>query len=432
VKSGPVRTSITSRIWVERGAWLAAATGLILSPAVFGQVLLREGRGEVAGRVAEVGPLGVGVDVDVDGRAVRRLVGWDRVKRVDGDKSAAAASLVPLSETLWRARSRLDRGDWLASEPLLTPLAANYAGANGRGPTAAVVFVGLLRCRLARGARAGAIGAWLELLATYERSSPGGSALTIAGWTRPSDWLGGSIEGLPVFDARTGLTPSLPPIWVGEPALEIASSRGEWTAEVPDAAPAVASELAAWYTTVGRFEAGTDAPWPKAYSDTPGPRLVRLIVQARTGDAAQRATARESLKGLLAQEGADSWEEAWCRAAIGRSLLREDDREQKIRGVVQLLHVPARLGRSSPYLAGVCLAEAAVTLADLGDAQAAHALRQELDTAYPGHPASAWSRLQAIKPPAAVAPAAPAKPEAVEVPSPAPAPAVAPPERRRR
>ncbi len=374
------------------------ASALLLGAAVCfhpgfaaAQVELREGRGEVAGTVADVSPLGVSVDVPTDAKPVRRIVGWDRVKSIGGERAQAAAVFAPLSDAIWRARSRLDRGDWAGAEPLLTPLVDRFEGDSGKGPSAAVVFDGLLRCRLARGARAGSISAWLQLLAVYQRS--GVSGVT---WEPPQSWIGGTIDAMPVIDLKTGLAPSLPPIWVGEPGLELAASQGDWSRAAGAGSP-VASELGAWYTIAGRYEAGSAIEWPQKWSDAPGPRLVRLIVQARAGDAAQRAAARESILGIMAGDGVESWQESWCRAAIGRSLIREDDPEQKIRGVVQMLHVPARLSRSSPYLAGVCLAECATTMWDLGDPQAAVALKQELAASYPAHPALTWSRLLDIK-----------------------------------
>lgn len=411
MKAGTFRDRMASPALIRRGAaLLVGVAALALPVSATGQVILREGRGELAGTVADVGPLGVSVDVSTDGKPTPRIVGWDRVKSIVGDRARGAEPFIPLSDALWRARARLERGDWLGAEPLLIPLAERYTGDSGKGPSAAVVFDGLLRCRLARGAQAGSISAWLQMLAVYQRS--GVSGVT---WAPPASWIGGTIDALPAVDPRTGLTPSLPPIWVGEPGLDLAASRGDWTRAAGAGSP-TAAELAEWYTIAGRFEAGSAIQWPSKWSDAPGPRLVRLIVQARAGDAAQRAAARESILGIMGGDSAESWEEAWCRAALGRSLLREDDHEQKIRGVVQLLHVPARLSRASPYLAGVCLAEAATAMWALGDVQAAVALKQELASAYPTHPALTWSRLLDIKaggtPPrlAAASPSAPAQP----------------------
>jgi hypothetical protein len=116
-------------------------------------------------------------------------------------------------------------------------------------------------------------------------------------------------------------------------------------------------------------------------------------VAARTGDAQSRRAARERLEEFMSS-GVETWVEAWCRAAIGRSLVLEDDREQRLLGVVSLLHVPARLDRSHPYLAGLCLAEAALALADLGDAEGAERLRRELGQRYPDHPVLTWAPIR--------------------------------------
>jgi len=388
-----------------------------------GQVTLREGKGQVEGSIVDVGPAGVGIDVDVAGRKTRRIVGWDRVKSVEGDKAAQPIPMAAMSESLWRARSRLERGDWLAAEPLLIPLENTGSASADSGPTAAVIHEGLLRCRLARNARAGAIGAWLNLLRVYERAGATGEA----GWARPATWIGGTIEAGArgagpsawVMDAAIGLVPALPPIWVGETAMDVAPSRS-WSAPDSDKTTplGMADEMALWYAVASRFEAGeVSIDWPAARGNSPGVRLARLIVQARTGDAEQRESACDGLRGIMGREGAEPWEESWCRAAIGRSLLRSDDSEARLRGVIQLLHVPARLSDASPHLAAVCLAEAAAAMWELGDRQAAIALKGELTTRFGLHPAAGWAKLRPIS----SAPAAPApapRPEAEQVPIP--------------
>lgn len=377
---------------------------LMAAAGARGQVVLREGKGELRGTVVEVGVGGVTVDAEENGQNSKRVVGWDRVLRVEGEHAGEAAAMLGAAEELWRVRVRVERGDWPGAESLLAGLWPSIRDQSG--PSAVVGLDAALRCRLARGARAGAIGAWLELMGAYERSGAVSSGVGAAVVVRPSAWVGGVIGGLPALDLRTGLTPSLPPMWVGEPSMAAAAAAGEWMHAPLSAKASLVSELAGWYGVAARDEAGGDGArmeWPAGTGGSAGVRLVRLIVQARVGDAAARAGARELLRGIMGSESIEPWEEAWCRAGIGRSLLGETENEQKIAGVIELLHVPARLSGASPYLAGVCLAEAAVAMWDVGDKQAAAALKGELLARHPGHPAASWGRMAEIVSPVVVA-----------------------------
>lgn len=408
---------------IVRGFGLGVILLALCAPAL-GQVVLRGDGGRIDGRIIEIGPGGVVLEVTADGRSTRRTVGLDRIRRLDGEFAERWSVLADDADTLWRIRTRIERSDWAGAEALLPSLKHDWL--SSPGPTSVVALDARLRCRAARGARAGAVAAWLELLGAYERAgaiSGGGAAPLIA---RPAGWIGGVIDGIPVLDPRTGLAPSLPPIWVGEPALNALGESGATDGTVSaDSKAGLASELASWYIAAARAEAPSTVsrgaptppgspeellPLPTGTALAPGEglRLVRLIVQARAGSSSERAAARDSLRVLISGETTESWQEAWCRAAIGRSLLREDDRETRVSGIIELLHVPARLSAVSPYLAGVCLAEAAVALWDLGDPQAAGALKGELLTGYAGHPAANWGRLAEIVAPApAHAPAAP-------------------------
>jgi hypothetical protein len=212
---------------------------------------------------------------------------------------------------------------------------------------------------------------------------------------------------------------ALPPMFLAWPSVE-AMARGA----APEAADAKAQFLSALYLAAARFEAEGKAEMPPVATNDSGVQLVAEIVRARIGDPAAREEARKLLRarveaGQSTAAGATPmapWMEAWCRAAIGRSYLREDSPEQKRVGLVELLHVPARFATAHPYLAGMALAEASVTLRGLGDTQGADVLARELDTIYPTHPVQDWGPLRSTRaaaraavPPAAgpaVAPAA--------------------------
>src|SRR5207248_1943375 len=123
------------------------------------------------------------VAVESAGRKQDQFIGWDRVQRVEGEHAAEADGLAELADRTWRARSRIERGDFASAEPLFEQLFASMTGHDG--PTAAIASEGLLRCRLARGAQAGAVWPWLEWLSVIERSG-GLSAPASAGAPAPT------------------------------------------------------------------------------------------------------------------------------------------------------------------------------------------------------------------------------------------------------
>jgi hypothetical protein len=170
----------------------------------------------------------------------------------------------------------------------------------------------------------------------------------------------------------------------------------------------IVPRLADAYRVSARFEGGTtptsaelDAlgeglgAGPLTQLDGPqaGLRLVSAVVLARVGESDQRARARAVLQSLT-DARPEPWAEAWCRVALGRSLLREDDAERRLAGVLELLHIPARLAESDPYLLGLALAQAAVALRDMGDQASASRLFDEFSALPAEHPAWAWAPIR--------------------------------------
>jgi hypothetical protein len=378
---------------------IAPLAVIILAAA---QVQLRAGEEPPAPEVIAAGPEGVLVGRD---SKAEFLIGWDRVRRLDGPLGPGAGAYMPQGEALWRARTRLERGDAPGAEPIFEQLMPALAGQ--AGPMPAVAAEGLLRCRLRRGAQVAAIEPWLIWL----QNRDGGQAQ--AGIARfAADWA--EMAGLdPIMDRATGLIPALPPIWLDWPAVRVlgTSSRAPTEATLTDAATA----LSALYQHAAGFEAGIDRPLPPIGTGDAGVAIVADIVTARTGTEAERASARDRLAQRIAG-GGEPWMEAWCRAALGRSMIREIDAETRCQGVIQLLHLPARFGGSHRYLAGLCLAEASVVLAELGYDAGAARLRQELLESYPDHPVLEWSGVRLTRPSGIGArPAQPSGPGAVSL-----------------
>jgi hypothetical protein len=371
---------------VASGVWAALASTSLARP-----VVLRDGT-RVEGKVLATTLGGVRLEGDGAGNAKgARVVSWDLVKGVEGDAGAGNFGLA--ADALWRARTRLERGDARAAEAVAEPLVETYASEGG--PSALLAAECVVRCRLARGAQAAAVSAWLWWVQVQEG--------------RGTDvWIGGGTALGAMADSATGLAVQLAPMWAPGPTAVSAASSTDWSRA--RASGGSAGALAELYEKAARFEAGldTEVVLTGAEAKGDGVAFVREIVLARGGDAEARAGARQALERRLAVYEAlkvegkakdtprPRWVEAWCRVALGRSMVREQDERVRMQGVLQLLHVPARFGRDQASLAALALAESAVALESMGDADGAAALRDELERAYPADPVRAWESLRSV------------------------------------
>ncbi len=369
-----------------------------MAAALAAQIEMRAGEAPPPGDVLAVSLEGVtvgfpGAAPGAVGPMVQPVViGWDRVRSLGSSVERAAEPFRAIADRAWRARTRVERDDLAGAEPLLEELHATYAGKSG--PTAAMVGQNLLRCRLARGAQTLAIEPWLTWLGSGSLESAPAPARKSRdeAETEPAPLTPAAL------DPATGLVPALPPMWLDSPGVQAyARSRAPAPAALDEKTPVLqrrAAAMAMLYWRAARFECGLETgPLPSGDPD-PAVGLVQQIVLARAGDPAQRESARGQLRARL-KAPIDPWTEAWCRAAIGRSLLREDSVELRRLGIVELLHVPARLPEQCPYLTGLALAESAVALNALGDGPGAEGLRAELRSTFAGHPALDWSPIVA-------------------------------------
>jgi hypothetical protein len=297
-----------------------------------------------------------------------RMLGWDLVYYAEGEGASDVAVYAEFSDTVWRAKSRLERGDFRLAGPLFEELFEQQARVGIEGPTGLMIAEGTLRCRVASGRHTDAIEAWavaLDIRGTGQRQS-GESA----------------VAGL--IDAETGLVPTLAPIWLdgSVDAKRLAAGGAD--------APGTAGPLIALYrASARRSVGGPEDELPRGEPGEHGERLVALMLRATGPDELARVTARERLLDV-AEESAGSWQESWARTAIGRSLLMESEERLRDAGVLHLLHLPARFSRSQPHLAAVALAEVGREMHERGDSRLVELMRSELRRQYPEHEANAW------------------------------------------
>lgn len=419
----------------------AVALALVLTAST--QVTLRGGEATPAGEIVAVDAGGVWLgppapapaapqqndpagstrrSLDAPTAAPVLVIPWDRIKTVSGQFAAQAASFHDAAELAWRARTRLERSDFPAAEPLFEKLFVEQFRSQ-TGPTAAVVDEGLLRCRIHRAAHAASIEPWLALLRTGNVQT---APVLHANWAAESGLA-------PIIDPQSGLCPGLPPMWLAWKSVDTVSVPpvSLKPGDKPTQVDARVQALGDLYTQAAKFELGQPATLPELATNDPGVNFVWQIVAARIGNPDQRDAARKLLTDRLAKSAASAasaqlpaWQEAWCHAAIGRSLLREDSGDTKRLGVVELLNLPARYSHAHPYLAGLALAEASATLRTLGDTAGADVLAAELFREYPTHPAIDWAPMRSFIPKAepATPKASSSQPRPADPPAQAPSP----------
>lgn len=382
---------------------LAALSCLL--PLTCAQVQLRGPGTTPPHRVQTIAAEGVSVTWE---NGTGETLAWDRVRSVSAEDAADAAPYLELAQTAWRARTRLERGDAIGAEPLFESLYPSVR--DSKGPTAITITEGLLRCRLRRGATASATDAWLAWLRAGggTSTSPNTSPITSPG-TGTGDLSAQAFPLLmPLHEPPLLVIKRLPPIFLPGPELRALANEPADPGAAQSQPPSgdTIERLASLYRAAARFEldrtpgGGGTVPassssearvpdaqaWP-AVSNDPTYTLVREIVLSRIGDQPTRAASRAALDARLKRTETSEWIRAWCRTAIGRSLILETDAESKRRGTLELLTAYVAYAEEDPNLAAIALSEAAQTLTALGDQAGADRLWLLAGEHFPGHPA---------------------------------------------
>jgi hypothetical protein len=345
---------------------LMCATGAICC-ADEAQADVVERRGsepKLEGRIRQVDDAGVLI---VSATGAEHFVTWDRVRSIAREASGPDIQVEQrreAAENLWRARSRLERGDAALAEPLFERLFPEYRGRTHE--TALIVAEGLLRCRLARGAHDAATIPALEAMRLRRKK-----VTTIAYSMLP-----------PVIDEATGLCTGLPPYWANTPGL----ARLESELKSYDAGgDTTIAALASLYRAALRQQLGLpEESRADIAADQPGVALMKLLVDAGSPETAVRDAARATLEKRLPE--LPIWAQAWARFAIGTSLLAESGTGQHHSGLVNLAWLPASFQKEQPYLTALALAVMTQAFSQMGEAEASATLQSELQRLYPAQP----------------------------------------------
>lgn len=220
-----------------------------------------------------------------------RTVAWSEVRRVDGPGASLVAPFATPSRLLWRAESRLARLDKRGAEPLFEAAADAFAP----GAARRAALLGLLECRLARGAILPAVAAWEETLVLP----------AVAG-----------AQGSSAVDLATGLAPALPPL------MPISSS------DVAGAPSGASGPLVRLWLRLA--EVGAERLWLEAGdlgdvmswldealpASGAGRSFAGAVLLAQSGDALDRAAGRERLGEFASGQ---PWTAAWVELALARA-----------------------------------------------------------------------------------------------------------------
>jgi hypothetical protein len=330
--------------------------GVVAASAHGDRVMLRGGAAPVEGHIRVINDDGVTIEVD---QQAAQMISWDRVQGIEQDRPEPnLEAFTELATNLWRARTRIERGDTELAEPILEPLFEKYLGRQSE--TALVVMEGLLRCRLARGANDLAVVSALEV-----------TRLRLAGATTPSYSM-----LPPVHDPATALCPYLPPFWTPSPGL---SKTVRQLASYDARDQPVVIALAALYRNAAQRQLGQGdaSPTPTALPDHAGVRFLNSVCNPSIS----------GIPALLQQAGTiGAWAQAWAQFAFGQAQLTSDDSSAQHAGMLNLLHVPAESSQTQPYLSGLALALVAEALAKSGRSGDADIVRAELQRLHPHHP----------------------------------------------
>ncbi len=186
-----------------------------------------------------------------------------------------------------------------------------------------------------------------------------------------------------VIDVPTSLCPQLAPAWLPTPLLgALENGLAGYDAQGDEVVAALAGQ---YRLTVMQALGRAPGKTAQLYlPDHQGVELLQLLVECGAVAPGNRQTARQRL--LRAIPTLPAWAEAWGRFHIGLSLLRDSGNGRRQQGMVSLIHLPARFGRSQPYLAGLALAYVTDALRRYGDADGAAGLAVELQRSFPNHP----------------------------------------------
>lgn len=288
----------------------------------------------VVGEVINIGEQGI--DFRVREQVIHIQIPWYDLRDLRGQREGFD-SFEQVAEDAWRAHARLARGDFAGAEEHYVRLEDEYLWKIGM--QSADVSLGLIRCRLDREDRVGAVMPSLSWLGAGEAVN----GLDLVGGVRYDAKYNLLTDLPPVFGPRdrTSIPGVLPDMISADDRRRILAGYFELAHGLQlhrlDKSREILDEL----NRLIRDQEGRD-PGLELFKDM-------VVVQAHP-DVENRRAARMALERRVRSEKG-TWVEVWARLGIGVSLLVEQDTESNERGVIQLIHIVVRLENVSRPLA---------------------------------------------------------------------------------
>lgn len=292
-------------------------------------------------------------------------VAWDEIERgsVAADKQAAFdAMLKDLGEHLYRIRQRLTVEDYEGLLPHAEAVYPRYR--SRRSETAYMVCQAVMWGRLAARRREEAVEPYWRCFEMLRRAQ--GQPINLPGERRLQ------------FDAETGFTPELLPVWFDSEAAkrvldDVFQAVSQLSKPLPEA-------TRIYYATLA-FAAGDDQKGAAVLQGfTPANPAIR---QLRDAALAQREAAAGRIGNAVAnlENNLETFLPAVKPVAlywVGRAKIAAADERTRQHGMLQLLRIAAVYGDQNPELAGAGLYHTMDALAKANRAAQSIAVRKEL------------------------------------------------------
>ncbi len=309
--------------------------------------------------------------MDEDGvrLGANRVLAWDEIEKgkITPQHQAKFDELLKsLGNPLYRIRQRLKVGDYEGLAKYAEEVYPRYSSRNSA--TAYMVAQAVMWSRISLGQREQAVEPYLRCLEIL-RSEPA-HANKLPGKRRLQ------------FDAKTGLTRELVPVWFDEEAAKQAME------PVLQAVTAQKKPL----LVAGRVYYGTLAM--TAGETTRGKQVLdgiestsEILTQLKELFATQQMVAAGDTKSAVKKlENLLPTVQIPLRPLalywLGRAEVRQEGTPEKRDGLLHLLRIPAEYAEEDPTLAAAALELASRTLTELGDSQGSRAVRKELFDRY--------------------------------------------------
>ena len=284
----------------------------------------RDGAEPISGKILVLDHAGVTIQQQSSGTT---LVPWDQVRSIDSLTALPDMDMhLERADRLWRARSRIQRGDMRLAEPLVMELLQRYRSTDSL--TSHIVAESALRCAVDREDHLAAVIPWLEVARMESRG------ISTDTYVDPS---------MPVvLDPGTGMSPYVPPIRSEQLHLVLKAAdpgADPYLNQVRDLLAAIAASID-----------DLDQVQSSHNGNEPMIRLLESVIESGSTDPRTRKNAR---RDLLVMEGKlPEFARPWAWYHRGLSLLSEQDPAVLDQGLLMLLKTAAV---NAPVLSSVAL-----------------------------------------------------------------------------